>query len=249
MFDSLISVFYFFFGVFATIYFSILFKKKVKQNDLIQKPNGYRIFLNLFFLNGKEVVENLVRSKISKKSPVARALAKRLMVRLVTDERLVGNMGAELSKTIPERLAISGIHTTVNIVYAQSAFVCFEILINKIDIPKTIETSSGVQAGINTKKFLEKYSFKRMDDFLNRILLNIVGSKLMVQLPIMIREKLMDKLQADIVILALNDEEQGPFIIQTINQLNNNTEQLKKSASVEVKPKIENKEEVLIEKQ
>lgn len=49
---------------------------------------------------------------------------------------------------------------------------------------------------------------------------NKIGSKLLIDLPKTIAERLQYKLSADVEAITCTDEDQGPFLFSTINELN-----------------------------
>eukprot|EP01038_Epipyxis_sp_PR26KG_P004632 gene4632-6511_t len=224
------SCFYFLFGVATTVYVLLLFQRLFKpasnlDNKTEENHAGAKFYLNLFILNHKEVVETIVKTKISRKTPLLRAIAKRLAVKLVTDEKLLEKIGAEFCKLIPERLENSaGIKCTVNIAYAQSAFMCFEVSLVEVNLKKLIEIRAGEVAGAKIEHFLSFITFPPCLEFLNNLLVNLLYRKIMAQIPPIVKEKLQNRMNAEIEVFSLTEEEQGPFIMQTIHHLNNASE-------------------------
>ena len=207
------------------MYFVFVFGPRSKddqsQSDKEDTPPAgtSRFWVNIFVLNRREVLENIVRNKISKSKPVRRALAKRLAVNLVSDEKLVGKIGEELSTSISVRLESIGVRSVACIAYQQSAFISVEVILLSIDVRRVLEVRAGELA-------LKKYDnlMQRKIPFLGSIidflLTSFVFGKVRRQLSLMIKEKLNDKLTAEVEIFTCTEEEQGPFIMSTLSNLN-----------------------------
>lgn len=223
------KIFYFFFGMCMAAYLYILFLKKRSNNHKHE-----RFFINIFFLDREEFIRNIVRSKVSKSRPLIRALAKRAAVALLTNE-IVEKIGQNLCKSIPERLDIMGVRCNVTIGYNQAAFICIDVSLVDVDLPKFILYNAGESASLKVKEMISKMFFPSLASFVNKMLLAFLKGKLMKQLPVTLMDKLQDKMNAEIELICCTEEEQGPFLVDTIQQIKllaTNTSQ----ASVEAEP-------------
>lgn len=229
---SLSDLYYITFGVILSVYLYCLFNRKdVGNNATLQSTNSgkgkdvkesiKKLYLNIFFLDRKEAIRNIVRSKIPKNKVIIRALAKRAAVALL-EKGIVEKIANNLCKSICERLESMGVKSSVSIGYTQSAFVCIEVTITNFEICRFFMFSTeGNEAKVNQiVGLLEKFSIPCITEYLNKFLLNIVVNKFMTALPTIIREKLFNLMNAELELVACNEEDQGPFLIQTINQLN-----------------------------
>lgn len=198
----------------------MIISKKNKCEYITESiSSNSRFYLNIFFLNRKEVLENIVRKKVSKKRPVLRAFAKRLAVNLVSDQKLVEKVGADLKWSIPEKLELQGIRASSSIAYVQSAFICVEVNILSVDIKKILSQNAG--SNKSSSSFLDTLFtiFPSSKTFIETQLVKLVSGKVIKMIPQVVREKLQDKLIAEVEIIALTDNEQGPFLLQTIQNL------------------------------
>lgn len=215
------SLFYFAFGFTTCIYLYILISKFLKKTNDHEKTyqSPAKLYLNIYFLDKDEFLRNIVRNKVSRDKPLIRALAKRAAVALLS-KGIVEKVATNLCTEIPIKLGRLGICSTVNIVYTKGAYVCIEISMNKIDIPSVIDYNVNSEASKKVKDWIDKYSFPMLNDFFNRMLLLFFMSKLIIKLPIQIKQKLQDK-DADVEVIMCNEEEIGYHLTQTILQLNN----------------------------
>eukprot|EP00600_Ochromonadales_sp_CCMP1393_P003012 CAMPEP_0174986318 /NCGR_PEP_ID=MMETSP0004_2-20121128/18871_1 /TAXON_ID=420556 /ORGANISM="Ochromonas sp., Strain CCMP1393" /LENGTH=191 /DNA_ID=CAMNT_0016239145 /DNA_START=167 /DNA_END=742 /DNA_ORIENTATION=- len=173
----------------------------------------------MFFLDRKELLRNIVRSKVPRNRPLIRALSKRAAVTLLS-KQIVEKVASNLCGVIPEVLGRMGIKADVNIIYTKAAFVCLEVSMTQVDIPQLILYNAGEEASLKIKALLEKISFPKLDDIINQFLLGFFVRKLMDRLPTMLKQKLQDKMYADVELVACSEEDLGPFLAQTIYQLN-----------------------------
>lgn len=235
------GTFYFLFGFFICSSLNTLSKSRVENdsnsgaignlmrgnNELneanegpIQAQPSVRFYLNIFFLNRKEVLENIVRSKVSRKRRLIRALAKRAAVNLVSDEKLLEKIGQDLIQTIPFKLSLIGVRAEASIVYLQSAYICVEVDLMSVDIEKLIEVNANVETAMKAKSFFDYINIPTIKSLAETYLVKLISGKIMSNLPQTVIEKLQDKLVAEVDIVTLDDIEQGPFLIQTIQYLN-----------------------------
>jgi hypothetical protein len=213
------NVFYFLFGVCSTLYFVVLFTSKNSKSKTGDGNDVRRFYVNLFFINRKEVVENLIRSKVPRTRPVIRALAKRLAVQLLHDG-IVEKIGSGLCTQIPERLGLIGVQSTVSIGYTRAAYICFDVALIDVDLYKLIEVNAGEEKAQAISTLLDKLSIFSLDVLLKKIVLYLLHKKLATQIPVQIRDKLEHKFSTDIELIVCSEEEQGTFLVQTIQQLN-----------------------------
>lgn len=208
------KIFYFFFGMFMSAYLYVLFLKKKSSPH----HKHERFYINIFFLDREEFIRNIVRSKVSKSRWLIRALAKRAAVALLTGD-IVEKIGHNLCKSIPERLDVMGVRCTANIGYTQAAFICIEVALVEVDLPKFILYNAGEAASLKIKNMITKMFFPSLEKFVNEFLLAFLKGKLMKQLPVTLMDKLQDKMNAEIELICCTEEEQGPFLVDTIQQI------------------------------
>lgn len=222
------ALYYVNFGVALCIYLYFVFMKKDGQpqsgNQLKGKESKdyiKKLYLNIFFLDRREAIRNIVRSKIPKNKVIIRALAKRAAVVLL-EKGIVEKIANNLCKSIGDRLDSMGVKSSVGIGYTQSAFVCIEVTITNFDLFKffLFSTEGNEEKATKIVDSLEKYSIPAVTDFFNKFLLNVVANKFVVALPATIKEKLYNLMNAELELVTCTEEDQGPFLIQTINQLN-----------------------------
>lgn len=159
------------------------------------------------------------------------AIAKRVFVHLLEDA-IVEKIGNNMGKAIPEKLALMGIKCSSSLVYTKSGFVCLEVVLHQLSIPLLVSTASGSPAkGEFVRKILSFISFPRFDAFLNRVLLQFICSRILSTLPARVQTKLQDKLNAEVLVIACSEEEQGPVLVSTIQDLN---QPVNSNAQVEV---------------
>ena len=211
----------FMFGVLLTIFISIFIRRKKRDAKDYDEAicEDSRFYLNIFFNNRKEIVENIVRSKVSRRKTLLRAVAKRFAVKLVTDEILISTVADDLIVTIPKKLELQSIIATATLVHQHSSFLCIEVNLIGVDFLSSMERNAGKENADKTRRFLESFGFPNIINFINTNLVRIAAGKVIKALPSTLISKLQDKLTADIDVICLNDAEQGPFICQTLQQL------------------------------
>ena len=211
------SLFIFIFGFCCSLYVCILFSS---SQDRDSEANKSRIFLNIFFLNKKEIVENIVRSRVSRRTPILRAVAKRLVNNLISDQKLAGRIGDDICKLIIIRLEKLGVKALTRIAYQQSAYICIEISVDEIDATKFLQENVSTQnAAKNYEKIKNLLPYDWFTEWVGSFLINKLNKKLIVQLPETIQEKLQFKLSADVEIVGCSSNEHGPFLTDTIKLL------------------------------
>lgn len=221
------GAFYFFFGCFSALYLVMLIYRK-KENSNGKAKDAKRMYMNIFFQDPKECIRNIVRSKVSKNRPVIRALAKRAAVALLENgivERVAGN----LCEAVPARLGIMGVKATATIAYTQSAFACLEVTLVDVDLFQFLKFNAGQPLAEKIIGFLDTFGLPALINGFKAFILNFLVGKLLVQLPATMKEKLYTKMSAEVEIIACTEEEQGPFLVQTIAQLNDAGSEEKKS--------------------
>lgn len=159
------SIFYFVFGFASALYIVILWSKVFgsSKSDDSTKSTTVKFYLNIFFLDRKELLRNIVRSKISRNLPLLRAAAKRAAVALLNNV-IVEKVAANLCKVIPENLGKMGIRCSVNIIFTKASFLCIEVAMTKVDIPTLIEFNAGETAGQKVRDILERASFPKLNE-------------------------------------------------------------------------------------
>ncbi len=161
-----------------------------------------RFYLNIFFLNRKEVLENIVRARVPRHRKVIRALAKRLAVNLVSDQKLVERVGADLLASIPLRLDLIGVKATASISYLQSAYICVEVDLISVDLIKMIRNGAGSVKATKIAEFLDSFELPFLKSLLESLVLKLITRKIFRSLPQVVKEKLQDKLIAEVEIIV-----------------------------------------------
>jgi hypothetical protein len=215
------AAFYFVFGFAAALYVVILWSKLFggRSDDQQGKSGAVKFYLNIFFLDRKELLRNMVRSKISRNMPLLRAAAKRAAVALLNNV-IVEKVAANLCQVIPENLGKMGIRCNVTIIFTKASYLCIEVAMTKVDIPKLVEFNAGEAASQKVRDMIERLSFPKLNDVINGFLLRMFEKKLMEKLPTQLKQKLQDKMYADLEIVSCNEEDLGSFLAQTLYQLN-----------------------------
>lgn len=112
-----------------------------------------------------------------------------------------------------------GIKSAVSIGYTQAAFLCIEVALVGMDFPKFIWFNAGTDKSLKMKTLLERVSFPWLDRVMNKYFLLFLKGKLMQQLPVTLMDKLQDKMNAEIELVCCTEEEQGPFLVDAIQQI------------------------------
>eukprot|EP01039_Chlorochromonas_danica_P005226 gene5226-5758_t len=239
------STFYFFYGLSVCLYLLILFTSKKKTifagpikpflpsssssssssssasssaaPSKEQVPQR-RLYMNIFFLDRKELIRNIIRSKVPKSRPFVRALAKRAAVALL-EKGIVERVGSSLCQIVPDRLSPLGIQCQCSIAYTEKAFLCLELSLVNLNLSQLLTYSMGTARASAVLSFLERYSLPAINETLSRWALSFMSERLLAMLPAQTRDKLYNKMNAEVEILLCTEEEQGPFLIQTIHQI------------------------------
>lgn len=206
---------YFLFGATFVVYLYVLFTKRREKATSGNK----HVYLNVFFQDPKECIRSIVRSKVPKNYPVIRALAKRAAVVLL-EKGIVERVAQNLCSAVPERLGIMGVKCSATVAYTHSAFVCIEVTLVDVDLLQFLSFNAGKETGEKIVNFLEVYGLPAITQSLRTFLLNFMANKLLTQLPATMKEKLYNKMNAEVELIACPEEDQGPFLVQTIYQLN-----------------------------
>lgn len=231
MLTSFQAWYYFCFGITLALYLFILFRKKDTPSAPPSTPGiggiapssssstTKRIYLNLFFIDRTEFIHNIIRSKVPRSRPLVRALAKRAAVALLKDG-IVTKVSQGLCKSLQERMEVMGIKCTITLAYNQAAYAALEMSFQTIDLYQFFLYGAGEEQAKKITNILNRYSWPAITEYLKKFLLGIVIGKLMVQLPLTIKEKLYNKMNTAIEIVSCTEEDQGPFFVQTLCQLN-----------------------------
>lgn len=224
-----INLFSFIFGVLVALFVMVLMRRRKSLEKDVDETvcEDSRFYLNIFFLNRKEIVENMVRSKVDRKKVLVRALAKRFAVKVVTDEKLISKVAQDLVVVIPTKLELQGIVSNASVVYQQGSFLCIEVNITAVDFLKITERQGSAEKADKIRQFLTSFGLPNLITFINTQLVRVAAKKVMTSLPSTIISKLQDKLTADLDVVCLNDAEQGPFLCQTLQSLNKEADEEK----------------------
>jgi hypothetical protein len=222
--ESFSSLFDFCFGFCTALYvFVYMYSGNGKDSTANQdnnKDNSVKFYINLFFFNRKEVIENIIRSKVPKSRPLLRALAKRLAVQLLSRD-IVEKIGQSLCALIPTRLQCIGVKSVANIAYTQAGFICLEISLQGVDLLTLAGKKGDSAKDAKISSFLRVMTSLQLDSQLGRFVLKLLVPKLISQFPITVKEKLQMKFNAEIEIVCCQEEEQGPFIMTALQALTN----------------------------
>jgi hypothetical protein len=214
------GAFYFFFGVFFTWYIGILFRPKQTLSES-EEIHATKFYLNIFLLNTKDVLQNIVRSKISRDKALIRAIAKRVIVNVLNEDFLSKRIGADVCTQLQVKLARKGIKATASIAYQQSAFVCLEVYISPVSfrhfLSKNAHLSGALDKYSKLAALLEWTSFESTVD---SIFSNYIGQRMLTEVPNLVTNKLQMKLAAKIELIVCKESEQGEFILNAIQELN-----------------------------
>jgi hypothetical protein len=193
---------------------------KASVNQGVNKDSYIKkIYLNMYFLDRRETIRNIIRSKVPRNRPLIRALAKRAAV-VFLEKGFVERVAGGLSKAIPERMEMMGVKVLVTTAYAKSAYACIELTFVGLDFKQFLTFNAGKDKATTIMNFIDKYSLPAINSWAERTLLGFMASKIVVNLPITMKEKLYVKMNAEVEIIACLEEDQGPYLVQTIAQLN-----------------------------
>lgn len=122
---------------------------------------------------------------------------------------------------IPLRLEGLGLRAEASIAYQQSSYLCIEVAIADAEVRNVLGKMAKDPGALNFyEKLCDLFWWTSFEVWAEKQLAKMIGGKLVVQLPKTIEEKLKMKLAAEIEMICCTDEEQGPFLIHTINELN-----------------------------
>lgn len=178
-----------------------------------------KFYLNIYFLDRKELVRNIIRSKVSRRRPVIRALAKRAAVALLKNG-ISERVASSLSKAIPKKMEAMGIISEAAIAYLHNSYVCLEVTMKDVDIAHLMEFNKGPEFANKVRHFLNNISVPMVNDFIISQLLLVFRRKMMEKLPTELRFKLLMQMNAELEIVATTEEELGPVLLSTIQHLN-----------------------------
>jgi hypothetical protein len=227
------SAFYFLFGASAALSVLILFTSKKKITFHFKPYNNYssttnsisneqpvvkKFFMNVFFLDRREFIRNIIRSKVPKSRPVIRALAKRAAIALL-ENGITEKVGSSLCTQIPERLGMMGVSCSASIAYTRAAYVCIEVSLHSLNLHQLLKVNAGIDRANAIMDLLARFSLPALTEYLCRSMLLLMNDRLMTMLPIQMKEKLYSKMSAEIEVITCTEEEQGPFLLNTIQQL------------------------------
>ena len=165
-----------------------------------------------------------MRSRVPRSRQLLRAVSKRVIVNMLNDDFLVKKIGTDLVTSIPVKLARRGIISTVTVAYQQSAYICLEVNIGPISARRFFEVNeSPISSKYN--RFMDALAWTSLESIINRLFTNIIGKRMFLSIPKMTVDKLELKLYAKTEMFACLPEEQGPFMIQTIRELNDKVKQ------------------------
>lgn len=217
-------IFPFLLGVFSTLYFIITYTRgKEKNKEKSQDEPIFKFYINLFLVNTKDIVENIVRSKISRRTPILRAISKRIAVRLVKDEVLGKKIGVELCKELPNKFSKMGLNGTAWIVFQQSSYVCIEVKLISLSVKKFF-AYQGPQALQLYEKLDQFFYWTPFEQWLENLLATIIGNRLLGSIADTVIDKLFFKLSSEVEVVVCTEAEQGPFLLDTIQEIKKSTD-------------------------
>lgn len=177
-----------------------------------------KFYLNIFFLDRRELVRNIIRSKVSRNRPVIRALAKRAAVALLKDG-ISEKVGSVLCEMLPNNVRPMGIESNASVVYRHKSYLCLEVKLTNVDIPTLAAFNGGATAGDAARNIMRRFSCPMLDAFAASWLLQIFRTKLIAKMGPEVKFKLFAKMNAEVEAIACSEEELGPLLISIIHQL------------------------------
>lgn len=196
-----------------------------------------KLFFNIFFMDRKEVIRNIVRSKVPRSRPLVRALSKRAAV-VVLENSIVQRVGENLCSGIIEKLTLLGLKVTPVICYTQYAYLCIEVNIENFDFETFFVFKLGEEKGKKIANFINNYikPIVPFYEYLKKLLINILCTVLITKLPTSIKQKLFNSLAAEVEIIPCREEDQGVFLTSTIMNLNNSAKNNSNTSSSNSNP-------------
>lgn len=203
------------------------------NNKIIYK----KMFFNMFFMDRKEVIRNIVRSKVPRSRPLVRALSKRAAV-VVLENSIVQRVGETLCSGIIEKLALLGLKATPVICYTQCAYLCIEVNIENFDFETFFIFKVGEEKGKKIAGIINTYikPIVPFYEYLKKFFINLLCSALFTKLPSSIKQKLYNTLAAEVEIIPCKEEDQGAFLTSTIMTLNNSAKTQNSTVSSSIAP-------------
>ena len=186
-------LFYFFLGVFLTLYVLMIFRKnRDKKMHDSEKKSVIKFYLNIFIQNKEEALKNTVKSKVSNRfmGSVAGALANNI----VSDEQFTNMMGTKMCEMIPVRLADLGIKCDVYTAYAYENYLCISIDVISADARQIIEKRAGKKGVQEFENFLDLFGMPQLNSSIDDTVASVIGKKLQASLPAGLRDKMQDKI-------------------------------------------------------
>jgi hypothetical protein len=146
---------------------------------------------------------------------------------------LAKKIGGDLCAQIPIKLGRLGIQASATVAYQQSAYLCIEVIVGPVSLRNFFEKNAHL-AHILEKynNFMAKVAWTNLEDIFDRLFTNFIGQKMLTQIPNMVISKLQLKLSAKLELIVCKEEEQGDFLISTIQELNNKTKAIPNETSV-----------------
>ena len=149
-----------------------------------------------------------------------RAVAKRAIVNLLNDDFLAKRIATDLVLGTPPKLAAQGIYATCSLAYQESSYICLEVIIGPTTLRGFLEGNAHLaDAAVKYKAFMAKMTWCGLEEVLDTVFTWYIGTKMLTKIPSLIIDKLEKKLTAKIEMIVLREEEQGPFLISTIQAL------------------------------
>mmetsp|Transcript_9679 Transcript_9679/g.10401 ORF Transcript_9679/g.10401 Transcript_9679/m.10401 type:complete len:215 (-) Transcript_9679:165-809(-) len=133
------------------------------------------IYLNILLLNKDELVGNKITEKTGK-GFFGRAAAYTAN-KLITDEKIIGNLAQGLIDGVQKAITDLGIHAEISIKFKQGSLVVIRIQIAEIDTMQLILTAKGPEFASHFNTLLSSTTALGMGDMVNeRVHENIYGS-------------------------------------------------------------------------
>ncbi|RYH28984.1 hypothetical protein EON65_10120 [archaeon] len=125
---------------------------------------------------------------------------------------------------IPDKLSKMGVTSQCSIVYSKAAYVCIEVSLTNLDLYKLLAFNSSPARADHIMFLLDRFGLPALTDFISKWMLGFLMNRLMVVFPANIKEKLFNRFAAELEIINCSEEEQGGFLLQTMNALDSNNE-------------------------
>lgn len=183
------------------------------------KEGTFRFFLNIFIINRKELVSNMVSTKLSR-FPLLSAFAGKAAGILSSDSMLANKLEAQLIAQIPLRMQDMGVRCNATCPYKLKSYLIIEMEINAVDAKKLIT----IRGGEATAKLADSWlgligrNSSALANGIDALIVSSVGAKIKEKVPHVLQERLHEK-GLEVETYACSSAEQGDFMLQALAHL------------------------------